>query len=72
MLDSGIEGDHPDLKPNIDTRASAGCLAGTPDRSYDAWQPTTSDHGTHVAGTIAAARNGIGIVGVAPVCASRR
>ena len=25
-----------------------------------------SDHGTHVAGTIAAARNGIGIVGVAP------
>jgi subtilisin family serine protease len=66
VLDSGIEGDHPDLKPNIDTRASAGCLAGTPDRAYDAWQPTTSDHGTHVAGTIAAARNGVGIVGVAP------
>ena len=28
--------------------------------------PTTSDHGTHVAGTIGAARNGVGIVGVAP------
>ena len=31
-----------------------------------AGSPTTSDHGTHVAGTIAAARNGEGIVGVAP------
>ena len=66
VLDSGIQGDHPDLQANIDTRASAGCLAGTPDRDYAAWQPTTSDHGTHVAGTIAAARNGVGIVGVAP------
>ena len=34
--------------------------------SATGWQPTTSDHGTHVAGTIAAARNGVGIVGVAP------
>ena len=37
-----------------------------PDQSAGAWYPTTSDHGTHVAGTIAAARNGTGIVGVAP------
>ena len=66
VLDSGIEGNHPDLQPNIDTTVSAGCLSGKPDTSYAAWQPTTSDHGTHVAGTIAAARNGIGIVGVAP------
>ncbi|WP_432547231.1 S8 family serine peptidase [Kineococcus sp. SYSU DK004] len=66
VLDSGIEGGHPDLAPNVDTAASASCLSGVPDTSYAAWQPTTSDHGTHVAGTIAAARNGIGIVGVAP------
>ena len=66
VLDSGIQGDHPDLEANIDTAASAGCLSGSPDPSYASWQPTTSDHGTHVAGTIAAARNGIGIVGVAP------
>ena len=66
VLDSGIEGTHPDLQPTIDTGASAGCLSGSADRSTAAWQPTTSDHGTHVAGTIAAARNGVGIVGVAP------
>jgi subtilisin family serine protease len=66
VLDSGIQGDHPDLEANIDASASASCLTGVPDTSYDAWQPTTSSHGTHVAGTIAAARNGIGIVGVAP------
>jgi subtilisin family serine protease len=66
VLDSGIQGDHPDLAANIDTGASASCLSGSADPSYASWQPTTSDHGTHVAGTIAAARNGIGIVGVAP------
>jgi subtilisin family serine protease len=66
VLDSGIQGDHPDLSANIDAGASASCLTGVPDTSYDAWQPTTSSHGTHVAGTIAAARNGVGIVGVAP------
>ncbi|MCZ2828144.1 S8 family serine peptidase [Modestobacter sp. VKM Ac-2986] len=66
VLDSGIQGDHPDLAANIDTAASASCLSGSPDSSYASWQPTTSDHGTHVAGTIAAARNGVGIVGVAP------
>jgi subtilisin family serine protease len=31
-----------------------------------AWNPTTSSHGTHVAGTIAAAINGVGVAGVAP------
>jgi subtilisin family serine protease len=66
VLDSGIQGDHPDLAANIDASASADCNSGVPNTSYAAWQPTTSDHGTHVAGTIAAARNGVGIVGVAP------
>lgn len=67
VLDSGIDADHPDLAENIDVESSVNCSdAGRPDRSATGWQPTTSDHGTHVAGTIAAARNGVGIVGVAP------
>ncbi len=66
VLDSGIDGDHPDLQAAIDTGASASCLSGVPDGSYESWQPTTSSHGTHVAGTIGAQRNGVGIVGVAP------
>ncbi|KQU70427.1 S8 family serine peptidase [Phycicoccus sp. Root101] len=67
VLDSGIEGTHPDLAANIDTKDSVNCTtAGRPDLTPGAWNPTTSGHGTHVAGTIAAARNGVGIVGVAP------
>ncbi|HEU4331843.1 MAG TPA: S8 family serine peptidase [Lapillicoccus sp.] len=67
VLDSGIDPDHPDLKANIDVATSVNCTdAGRPDLSATGWYPTTSDHGTHVAGTIAADRNGVGIVGVAP------
>ncbi|MCU1538488.1 MAG: peptidase [Humibacillus sp.] len=67
VLDSGIDPDHPDLAANIDVAASVNCSdAGRPDTSATGWYPTTSDHGTHVAGTIAAARNGVGLVGVAP------
>ncbi|MGH3712680.1 MAG: S8 family peptidase [Micromonosporaceae bacterium] len=66
VLDSGIDAAHPDLASQVDASRSAGCLSGAPDTSPAAWAPSTSDHGTHVAGTIAAARNGVGIVGVAP------
>jgi subtilisin family serine protease len=67
VLDSGIEASHPDLAANVDASKSVGCVnEGVPDTSPAAWAPTTSSHGTHVAGTIAAARNGIGVAGVAP------
>jgi subtilisin family serine protease len=66
VLDSGIDDQHPDLATQVDDSLSASCLGGVIDTSPAAWRPTSSDHGTHVAGTVGAARNGIGIVGVAP------
>lgn len=66
VLDSGIDPAHPELVHALDRSRSAGCLSGAPDRSPMAWMPTASTHGTHVAGTIAAADDGRGITGVAP------
>ena len=70
VLDSGIEAAHPDLAANIDAADSVSCIgAGRPDTSPTSWLDNKGAggyHGTHVAGTIAAARNGVGIVGVAP------
>lgn len=66
VLDSGIDPDHPDLAAALDRDDSAGCLTGVPDRDQAAWAPTTSVHGTHVAGIIAAADDGRGVTGVAP------
>jgi subtilisin family serine protease len=66
VLDTGISSTHPDLAAKIDRSKSASCVGGVVDTAEAAWNPTTSDHGTHVAGTIAAAINGVGIAGVAP------
>lgn len=66
VLDSGIDAAHPELTDAVDPGVSAGCLTGKPDTAKRAWLPTTSVHGTHVAGTIAAADDGSGVVGVAP------
>lgn len=66
VLDTGIDATHPDLKDQIDVDKSVSCAVnGIPDTSWDAWQDNDI-HGTHVAGTIAAAHNGIGVDGVAP------
>lgn len=66
VLDSGIDATHPALKAAVDARASAGCLTGAADSSPASWAPTTSDHGTHVAGTIAGKDTARGFTGVAP------
>ncbi len=66
VLDSGISSTHPDLATQIAKDKSASCIGGVVDTAEAAWNPTTSDHGTHVAGTIAGAINGVGIAGVAP------
>ncbi|WP_299754630.1 S8 family serine peptidase [uncultured Pontibacter sp.] len=63
VLDSGFDLDHADLAPNIDYAASANFVVG---ESLGYALPGVGSHGTHTAGTIAAADNGIGIIGVAP------
>ncbi|SDN52662.1 Subtilase family protein [Allokutzneria albata] len=66
VLDSGIDAGHPDLAAAVDPSVSAGCVTGAPDTRREAWQPSAFEHGTHVAGTIAAANDGKGTTGVAP------
>ena len=65
VLDSGIEINHIDLKANINPAMTWNFETGTSDP-----MPPSSDtdgaHGTNVAGMIAAAQNGIGVMGVAP------
>ena len=64
-IDTGLDFTHPDLAPNVDFADSASCIGGAPNTTPAAWMDDNG-HGTHTAGTIAAAKNGIGIVGVAP------
>jgi subtilisin family serine protease len=59
VLDTGTLGTHPDLAPNFNAALSTSFLAAP---LPDNWH----FHGSHTAGTIAAADNGIGSIGVAP------
>jgi len=63
VLDDGIDSDHPDLAPNLNVALSTSFVPGEP---FEYTEPDPFSHGTHVAGTIAAADNGIGVIGVAP------
>lgn len=58
VIDTGIDLTHPDLKTNI--LAGYTCVKGKKTANDD------NGHGSHVAGTIAALNNTIGVVGVAP------
>jgi len=77
IIDTGIDGTHPDIAPNFNAALSRnftrdiesidGPCADEPDKSCD--DPANVDedgHGTHVAGTVAAPINGLGMAGVAP------
>src|SRR3954454_18347132 len=64
-IDTGLDYRHPDLRQNVDDAHSANCLSGAPVPGAVA-ADDDEGHGTHTAGTIAAASNGYGIVGVAP------
>ncbi|MER5548217.1 S8 family serine peptidase [Streptomyces sp. NPDC002589] len=68
VIDTGVDDTHPDIAPNFSAAQSANCVSGKADTTYGAWRPVDAGHyhGTHVAGEIAAARNGIGVAGVAP------
>ncbi|MEU5097532.1 S8 family serine peptidase [Streptomyces sp. NPDC020996] len=68
VIDTGVDDTHPDIAPNFSAAQSANCVSGKADTTYGSWRPVDADHyhGTHVAGEIAAARNGIGVAGVAP------
>jgi subtilisin family serine protease len=63
VIDTGVDFQHPDLNVVGGVNCSGGrpwnssCASGGDDDHY---------HGTHVAGTIGALDNGIGVVGVAP------
>jgi subtilisin family serine protease len=63
-IDTGLDFTHPDLAPNYDAAHSTNCTSGAPAPLLPG--NDLNGHGTHTAGTIAAASNGIGIVGVAP------
>jgi len=64
-VSTGIDYTHPDLAANFDFADSCSCLGGVPNTNPTAYQDLNG-FGTHTAGLIAAASNGIGIVGVAP------
>src|SRR5262249_35116855 len=58
IVDTGIDLNHPDLVSNLAPGLGTNCI--------NPGQPPDDDHGhgTHVAGTVAAAYNGQGVVGV--------
>lgn len=62
VLDGGFDLDHPDLAPNINSDLSMDFTGEG--LEYGLLDPFS--HGTHVAGTIAAADNGYGTIGIAP------
>jgi subtilisin family serine protease len=76
IIDTGVDGNHPDIAPNFDRALSRNFTVDNPPGIDDGpcEHPTCVDpvdedddgHGTHVAGTIGAALNGLGMAGVAP------
>jgi subtilisin family serine protease len=74
ILDTGVDASHPDISPNFNWKLSRNFAPDLVDIDGPCEVPSCLDpvgeddggHGTHVAGTIGAAANGLGVSGVAP------
>jgi lantibiotic leader peptide-processing serine protease len=74
IIDTGVDGTHPDIKPNFNAALSRNFTTDIPLVDGPCEVPSCVDppnvdengHGTHVAGLAAAALNGLGTAGVAP------
>ncbi|CAA9569728.1 MAG: Secreted subtilisin-like protease [uncultured Thermomicrobiales bacterium] len=74
VIDTGVDGNHPDIAPNFSRELSRNFTTDRPEFDGPCEVPSCVDppdvdddgHGTHVAGTIAAPLNGLGMAGVAP------
>ena len=66
VADSGVEDTHPDLEGRVDTSRSVKCsVNGVATQDFYGWRDDYF-HGTHVAGSIAAKHDGVGVDGVNP------
>jgi subtilisin family serine protease len=80
VIDTGIDGNHPDIRANFDRKLSRNFTKDIPSDAngdkvdgpcehpscVDPVDEDDNEHGTHVASTIASPLNGLGMAGVAP------
>lgn len=66
VVDSGVDLHNEDLAPNADFSMSWNLVTQTNDPYPILESPNSDPHGTNVAGMIAAAQNGKGVMGISP------
>ena len=80
IIDTGVDGDHPDIRANFDRKDSRNFTKDIPVDAdgtevdgpceyascVDPADEDDNEHGTHVASEIASPRNGLGMSGIAP------